>query len=154
MSLAEQEEERAHQLRVLRSARVIQEMAQDSLDPWGVRVPGPTLGEPPDEYRRKLLIMAKKQLPVEHELRKIQVRQLRADALAVFEPQIYSACKAEAYNPSSVPPGDMRRIEEINPQNGMKIVKFIGQRSFVDQFLQPGRIAKIRDPSQFPRAFL
>jgi hypothetical protein len=48
----------------------------------------------------------------------------------------------------------MRRIEEVNPQNGQKIIKWIGQRSFTDKFMQRGRFAKIRDPSQFPRAFL
>jgi hypothetical protein len=153
MSSTEIEEERAHALRVQRSLRVLQEVADESFQPWGFRAPGPTLGEDPDAYRRKLLIMAKKQLPADHKLRQVQVRQLKADALATFEPQIYSACKAEAYNASSVPPGDLRRVEEIDPQNGLKIVKFIGQHSFVRHFTTPGRVAKIRDPSLFPNAF-
>jgi len=154
MSAAEIEEERAHALRVQRSLRAVQERADESFSPWGFRAPGPTLGEDPDEYRRKLLIMAKKQLPTDHKLRAVQIRQLRADALGVFEPQIYSACKAAAYDATSVPPGDLRRVEEIDPQNGMKIVKFIGQHSFVRDMGRAGRLAKIRDPSQFPRAFL
>jgi hypothetical protein len=45
------------------------------------------VGEPVEEYRRRLAILAKKQLPQDHDLRKIQIRQLADDAFAVVESQ-------------------------------------------------------------------
>jgi hypothetical protein len=153
MSLAEIEEERAHALRVQRALRTIQERADDAFAPWDFRAPAPVLGCDPDTYRRDLLIKAKRLLPGDNELRHVQVRQLPSSALGQFEDLIYPAARAEAYNATSVSPGDMRKVVEIDG-NGLKIVRWIGQRSFTDQFMQPGRYAKIRDPSQFPRAFL
>jgi hypothetical protein len=153
MSLAEIEEERAHALRVQRSLRVIQERADDAFAPWDFRAPAPVLGCDPDTYRRDLLIKAKKLLPGDNELRHVRVRQLPADALPEFERLIYDAAKSEAYNATSVSPGEMRKVVETD-SNGLKMIRWVGQRSFVDDFLQPGRLAKIRDPSQFPRAFL
>jgi hypothetical protein len=155
MSLAEINEEREHALRVQRSLRVIQERADDAFSPWDMRARGPTLGEDPDRYRRDLLIQAKKLLPGDNELRHVQVRQLPRDALGQFENLIYPAAKAEAHKSTSVPDGEMRRVVEID-SNGLKMVSWIGQRSFV---LDPtyghraGRLAKIRDPSCFPNAF-
>jgi hypothetical protein len=154
MSAAEIEEERQHALRVQRSLRVVQERADDAFSPWDMRARGPTLGEDPDTYRRDLLIQAKKLLPGTNKLRQVQIRQLPAAALGKFEDLIYPAAKAEAYSADSVPDGEMRKVVEIEPNNGLKIIKFIGQRSFVHDFTQPGRLARIRDPSQFPRAFL
>jgi hypothetical protein len=53
---------------------------------------------------------------------------------------------------------EMRRVEEVDG-NGMKIVKWIGQRSFVHDFTIPGRRARIWDdhskswyPPQSPRS--
>jgi hypothetical protein len=152
LSAIEIEEERAHALRVQRALRTIQERADDAFSPWDMRARGPTLGEDPDRYRRDLLVQAKKLLPGDNELRHVQVRQLPSSALGQFEDLIYPAARAEAYKSSSVAPGDMRKVVEIDG-NGMKIIKWIGQRSFTDQFLQPGRLARIRDPSCFPNAF-
>jgi hypothetical protein len=153
MWLAEIEEEREHALRVHCSLRVIQERADDAFSPWDMRARGPTLGEDPDRYRRDLLIQAKKLLPGDNELRHVQVRQLPRDALGQFEDLIYPAAKAEAHNATSVSPGEVRKVVEVDG-DGLKMIRWVGQRSFVDQFLQPGRYAKIRDPSQFPRVFL
>jgi hypothetical protein len=153
LSATEIEEERQHALRVQRSLRVVQERADDTFAPWDFRAPAPVLGCDPDTYRRDLLIKAKKLLPGSNELRHVQVRQLPRDALRQFEDLIYPAAKGEAYNATSVAPGDMRKVVEVD-SNGLKMIRWVGQRPFTDDFLQPGRIAKIRDPSQFPRAFL
>jgi hypothetical protein len=45
------------------SARVFQERADNSLQPWGLRAPHPVIGEDVDNYRRKLLIQGRIQLP-------------------------------------------------------------------------------------------
>jgi hypothetical protein len=130
------------------SARCYQERADDALQPWGLRAPHPVIGEDIDGYRRQLLIQAKRQLPDDHPLRRVQVRQLAADALAALEPQIYSACQQAAYDANTVPADQpLRRVEELDA-NGLKIVKWIGQRSFVHDFTRPGRLARIRNPDR------
>jgi hypothetical protein len=103
-----------------------------------MRAPEPVIGEDPDHYRRKLLIKAKNQLPENDELRKVTINRLPEDALAPYENLIYSACDAAALRPDSVPPGEMRRVEKIDG-NGLKVVEWVGQRSFVHDFTIPGR---------------
>jgi hypothetical protein len=132
------EEERQHALRIQRSLRAIQERADAALEPWGLRARGPTLGEDPDQYRRDLLIQAKRLLPGSNELRHIQIRQLPRDALSNFEAQIYPAARATAYSADSVPDGQMRAIEEKD-SNGLKMTRWIGQECFVKAMGRPGR---------------
>jgi hypothetical protein len=141
--------------------RVYQARADDALQPWAVRAPPPVAVNSPEyveKYRRELAYLAKKRLPENHELRNFQVKHIPLDALEVVEPQIYAACKKAAARNDSVPLGEMRRVEEVDG-NGMKIVKWIGQRSFVHDFTIPGRRARIWDdhskswyPPQSPRS--
>jgi hypothetical protein len=135
-STARQLTSREHLMQVQATARAYQARADTALDPWGIRAPSPVAGEPLDAYRRNLLILAKKQLPEDHELRRVTVRQLPSSALSPFEDQIYAACKDAAYRPDSVPPGNLRRVEEVDA-NGLKIVKFVGQECFVKEFTRP-----------------
>jgi hypothetical protein len=136
--LAELEEIRQHALRVQRGLRSVQERADTALEPWGMRAPAPALGVDPDEYRRDLLIMAKKLIPGSNELRHVQVRQLPRETLSQFEDRIYPAARATAYSADSVPDGEMRRVEERD-SNGMKMVRWIGKESFVKSMARPGR---------------
>jgi hypothetical protein len=129
-------------LQIQSAARVYQARADDAFAPWGMRAKEPTIGEDPDRYRRKLMIQAKNQLPEGHEFRNITVNRLPADALEAYEPLFFKACREAAFRPDSVPPNEMRRVEDVD-QNGMKIVKWIGQRSFVHDFTIPGRRARI-----------
>jgi hypothetical protein len=126
-------------LQMQASGRVYQERYDNALAPWDIRAPAPVLGQDIDSYRRDTLVKIKRQLPEGHALRKVQIRKLPNDALDVLEPQLLQACKKEAYNADSVPIGAMRRVVEMDPQNGQKIVKFIGQRSFVFDMGRPGR---------------
>jgi hypothetical protein len=80
----EQEEIRQHALRVQSRLRGFQERADEALEPWGMRAPAPVLGCDPDEYRRDLLIKAKKPIPGNNRLRHVQVRQLPREALGKF----------------------------------------------------------------------
>jgi hypothetical protein len=132
------EEERQHALRVQRSLRAIQERADNALEPWGMRAPAPTLGVDPDQYRRDLLIQAKRLIPGDNELRHIQVRQLPRDALRQFEDMIYPVARSTAYSADSVPDGQMRAIEERD-SNGLKMTRWIGKESFVKAMGRPGR---------------
>jgi hypothetical protein len=120
------------------SGRIYQERYDNALAPWDQRAPAPVLGQDVDSYRRDTLVKIKRLLPDDHGLRKIQIRQMANDVLNVFEGQLLKACRAEAYNPKTVPVGEFRRVVDVD-QNGMKIVKFIGQQSFVKDMGRPGR---------------
>jgi hypothetical protein len=149
LSRAEQEEEREHALRVQRALRAVQERADDAYQPWGFRAPAPVLGCDPDEYRRDLLIKAKRLLPGDNRLRHVQVRQLPHSALGQFEDMIFAAAKAEAFRPDSVPEGEMRRVEERD-SNGLKMIRWIGKVSFVKAMGRPGRRVVSFNTSQGP----
>jgi hypothetical protein len=144
---------REHLIEVQHSARQFQARADSALEPWNLRAPGPVMGQPIDEYRRDLLVMAKKQLPDDHKLRRVSVRKLEPDALAIMESQIYPAVKSAAMRPDSVPAGELREVKEVGP-DGLKITKFIGTTSFVKDFTREARHARIRQPEEFgTRAF-
>ena len=46
---------------------------------------------------------------------------------------IEKACRDSARRPDAVPPGELRRVEDVD-SNGLKIVSWVGQRSFVHDF--------------------
>jgi hypothetical protein len=52
-----------------------------------------------------------------------------------------AACKVEAFNPATVPRGEMREIVKTDA-NGLKVRHFIGQDCFVKQMGRPGRRVK------------
>jgi hypothetical protein len=121
------------------SARVLQERYDIALEPWGVRARAPTLGEHIDNYRRDLAVQTKKLLPENHELRKPQYRSMPNDVFEVMESQLLSAARTSAYRADTVPlNAPLRRVEERDA-NGMKTVRFIGQRSFIEDFKAPVR---------------
>jgi len=105
---------------------------------WDIRAPAPVLGQDVAKYRRDLAVKLKRQLPDGHELRQVQYRALNDSALDALEPQLYQAVSAEAHNPNTVPPGEFRKVIEVD-QGGTRITKFIGQQSFVKEFTRPGR---------------
>lgn len=69
----------------------------------------------------------------------MQYRGLRSDALPVFEQQLLPACVEEANNPQHVPPGELRKVEELDEYGKLKMIRFVGQESFVKQMMRPGR---------------
>lgn len=98
------------------SGRVYQERYDTVLQPCDQRAPAPTLGEDIDTYRRNTLVKIKRLLPDNHELRRIQKRQMSNDALNVFELQLLKACRAEANNAASVPPrADIQTLRYRTP---------------------------------------
>jgi hypothetical protein len=127
------------------AARQFQAFYDDTLRKVGMRAPQPTLGQTVNNYRRETLRNLKRTfLPPAHDLYQVQYRQLEADALQVFEPQLLQACVVEANNPAHVPPGELRKIEELDEYGKLKTIKWIGQESFVKAMGRPGRLAKFR----------
>jgi hypothetical protein len=125
-------------MRMQASARVYQQRYDDALQSWNLRAPAPVLGEPISEYRAKLAILAKKQLPEDHEMRKVQYRRLDTAIFDNFEPQLLTAVSRAAYDPSSVPLGQFRIVPEVD-SNGMRMNRFIGQEHFTKQMGRQGR---------------
>jgi hypothetical protein len=125
------------------AARRFQEFYDETLRKVGARAPQPTLGETVNHYRRETLRNLKRTfLPQNHDLYQVQFRQLKADALQVFEPQLLNACVVEANNPQNVPEGQLRKIEEYDEYGKVRMIKFIGQHSFVRDMMRPGRRVK------------
>ena len=125
------------------AARQFQEFYDATFRKVGMRAPQPVSGESVNNYRRETLRNLKRTfLPQNHPLYQVQFRQLKADALQVLEPQLLQACVVEANNPVHVPPGELRKVEELNKFGKLKTIKWIGQESFVKQMMRPGRRVK------------
>jgi hypothetical protein len=132
-------------------ARSYQACADAVFAEWGFRAPEPTINANPEDYRRDLCVMAKKQLPYSNdrpspdspatfrELRKLKLWSMSPDVFARFEPMIYDACAKAVARNDTVPPGEMREITRIDPKNGHKETRFYGQRSFIADLGRPGR---------------
>ena len=122
------------------AARKFQEFYDNTLRKIGMRAPAPVLGQTVNEYRRDVLVKAKRAfIPRTHELRQFSLDDIRADALQVLEPQLLNACVAEANNPQNVPAGELRKIERLDEYGKVKTIDWIGQESFVKQMMRPGR---------------
>jgi hypothetical protein len=154
MASVEQVTSRDNLIEFQQHARTLQSRCDDSLEPWSIRAPSLVAGESLDDYRRRLLILAKRQLPADHQLRKVQIKALPAEAVPIFERQIYPACRDAAYLPDSVPEGTLRLVPEKDA-NGLTINRFVGKRWFgaVNNFVRPGRRAVIRTPDTHPGWF-
>src|SRR6516162_5894853 len=100
-------------LQMQSSARVYQARADSVFQEWGFRAPAPVIGQDPEDYRRDLAVVAKKQLPYGHELRKLKLWKMPRDAFEVMEQQVYAACREAASRPDSVAPGEMREVTRI-----------------------------------------
>jgi hypothetical protein len=122
------------------AARQYQEYYDTSLRNVGARAPQPTLGQRVNDYRRETLRTFKRTfLPQVHPLYGVQCRNLDADTLKIFEPQILKACEQEAVNPAHVPPGELRKVERRDEYGVLRFTDWIGQESFVKQMTRPGR---------------
>ena len=125
------------------ASRKFQAYYDEVLRKIGVRAPQPVLGTTVNDYRRETLRNLKRTfLPQNHDLYQVQFRQLPADVLGVFEPQLLNACIVEANNPAHVPPGELRKIEEYDQYGQVKTIRFVGPECFVKQMGRPGRRVK------------
>jgi hypothetical protein len=121
------------------AARRWQEHYQKEVEDIGLNIPPPTLGQSTNDYRREVDRLLKKTfIPPNHDLYQVNMRGLPDDALAGIEQMLLPACKTEAFNPLTVPRGEMREVVRTD-QNGLKVRNFIGQESFVRGMMRPGR---------------
>lgn len=122
------------------ASRSFQAYYDETLRKVGARAPQPILGQSVNNYRRETLRNLKRTfLPQNHPLYQVQFRDLRADALPVFEQQLLPACVEEAVNPQHVPPGQLRKIERHDEYGKVRFIDWIGQQSFVKEMMRPGR---------------
>src|SRR6516162_499902 len=121
------------------AARRWQEHYQAQVEDLGCNIPPPTLGQSTNDYRREMMRLLKQTfIPQTHDLYKVQMRQLPDDVLAGFEQMLLPAVKVEAFNPLTVPKGEIREVVRTDA-NGLKVRHFIGQDSFVKFMGRPGR---------------
>jgi hypothetical protein len=135
-------------------ARAYQARADAVFAEWGFRAPQPALDCNPEDFRRDLCVMAKKQLPYSDDkpspdsmatfadLRRMKLWGMSPEIFANFEPQIYDACTKAASRNDTVPKGQLRQVTVTDPRTGAKVTKFYGQQSFVldpDYGHRPGR---------------
>jgi hypothetical protein len=121
------------------ASRKWQEHYQKEVEDIGLNIPAPTLGQKTNDYRREMMRLLKQTfIPRTHDLYQVQMRQLPADALSGFEEMLLPACKTEAFNPLTVPKGEIRQVVKTDA-NGLKVRHFIGQDSFVKFMGRPGR---------------
>jgi hypothetical protein len=122
------------------ASRQFQEYYDATLRKVGARAPQPTLGQSVNDYRRETLRNLKRTfLPPAHDLYQVQYRSLRSDALQALEPQLLQAVVQGAKNPVHVPPGELRKIEELDEFGKLKTIRWVGQESFVRAMSRPGR---------------
>jgi hypothetical protein len=72
-----------------------------------------------------------------HQLYRLPIGDIRGDALDVFEKEIIDAATAYAFDPSSVPPGTLRKREVTDPHSGLRSTEFYGSHSFIKDFASP-----------------
>jgi hypothetical protein len=150
-------------MRLQSRAKEYQARADEAFCEWGFRAPQPTLDCNPEDYRRDLCVMAKKQLPYSddrpspdstatfRDLRKLKLWSMPAEVFAAFEPQIYDACAKAVARNDTVPAGEMREVIRIDPRTGHKEIRFYGRRSFVADLGRPGRrVVKFRTSDGAP----
>jgi hypothetical protein len=122
------------------AAREFQSVYDETLRRVGARAPQPVLGETVNHYRREALRTMKRTfLPQNHPLYQVQFRALRDDALPVFEQQLLPAVVVEANNPMHVERGSLKKVEELDEYGKLKMIRFVGQESFVKVMGRPGR---------------
>src|SRR5262249_52622545 len=122
-----------------------QEHFDGKLSQVGMRAPEPVLGQTVSDYRRDVLVKAKKAfIPRTHHLRQFSLDDIKGDALNVIEQKILDAVVVEAFNPANVPRGEIRVIQKLDPKTGHKMNIFIGQDHFTKFMGRPGRLAKFR----------
>jgi hypothetical protein len=114
------------------AARRFQEYYDRTLSKVGTSAPAPKLGQSVNDYRRETMRQLKRVfLPQNHDLYRVQYRDLRADALDAIEPQLLKTVEVEAVNPANFAPGELRLVPKIDQQTGLKTNNWYGQESFV-----------------------
>jgi hypothetical protein len=136
---ARERERATHRLEEQHAMRQHQVHVDSMLEPWGSRAPAPIEGQSLDSYRRTTLELARRKLPEDHQLRRVDPYAIADDAtLGIFERQIFPAARAAATDPATVPPGEFREIKETDA-NGLTATRFVGPQSFIHAFTLPAK---------------
>jgi len=120
----------------------------------GTRAPAPVEGQDVNEYRADCCRTFKRTyLTPDQDLYKVDYRRLvsegHLDVFNNFERQLIPACREGAFNPLTVPKGDIRAIPKRDGFTGtISEIVHIGQDSFVKFMGRPGRrVQAFRTPT-------
>jgi hypothetical protein len=115
-----------------------QQYADEAFGAWSRRAPHPRSREDRTTYRQRLCSAASAYLAPDHELRGVRLDDASSKVTGIFFEKFMSAMKAAARDVDTVPPGELRRIEQIAP-TGHKVTTFVGRRTFIDDHHRPCR---------------
>jgi hypothetical protein len=141
---------REHLLELDAVKRKYQARADDALSTWGIRAAPPLASESVDDYRWRLAKEVQMRLPKDHQWYGKKIGKLWNNGFEHVESEIYTDARSAGERPDSAPPGQLREVEKINPQNGQRFVEFIGSRSFIHDLKAPFRyVLGFRTPQGF-----
>lgn len=109
--------------------------ADGALTLWNEKASDPVPGESATEYRRRLLKQAQAHSP-RYAGKDFSLTSY--DALDTAETMVFGDVRQAAFDPSTVPPGQLRPVRERD-QSGRLITKWVGASpTWMDVFMQPG----------------
>jgi hypothetical protein len=116
--------------------------ADAALEKWGRRAPAPESYETRRAYRNRLAKIARKYLPIDHELKQVRIDDcVDPKVRKLFFDQIMTACRDAVYCGDGVAPGQLREVVE-HDVNGFRRTSFVGDcegRTFIDHFPSSSR---------------
>jgi hypothetical protein len=116
----------------------------DNLRDVGVRAPPPIVGQSPEDYVRETCRTLKRQhLAPNDEYYQVDYRGLPNEHLPVYADGLVKRVNTRRKDPMTVPFGELREFEKIDPVTGVKSNVFIGQDNFVRFMGRPGRWGRI-----------
>jgi hypothetical protein len=137
-----------------RALRTYQRRFDDALCTIGWRAPAPVLGQSELDYQREVLRAIKQTFLQNHELYKVQMRQLDADAIEPFTLKVIDAALSEYNNPMNVPVGAIEPRGRFDEWGKLQCIDWIGRECFTKQMGRPGRSGRIRNPDRDPGWFV
>ena len=110
--------------------------ADSVLGLWGETAPAPLGFEREGDYRRRVLAHVQKHAP---RWQGKDFSRTHGDALGFAEEMIYADAARAAYDPATVPPGQLRAVRERD-EVGRLVTRWIGREPiWMDFFMSSGR---------------
>ena len=118
----------------------IRARADSALQLWNETATDPVPGERPSEYGRRMLAQVQRHSP---QWRHKDFSNTHRDALEVAEGLVYADARAAAYDPATVPAGQLRPVRERDAA-GRLVTRWVGREPiWMDFFMSSGRIGTV-----------
>lgn len=112
---------------------------------WGERATDPVPWERIEEYRRRCLAAVQKHSPAWKDK---DFSRTYFDALDVAEDVVFADARAAAFDPATVPPGQLRAVRERD-EAGRLVTRWVGDNgAWMSIFAAPGRRGRINERAE------